>query len=66
MAWARDENLNPPLDQALHLLLGGYAKDVLQLRVHPIHPVAGGHGQSVQDFRCHGHILASPSKGWTQ
>jgi hypothetical protein len=30
--------------------------------VHLADPVSGGHGQSIQERSCHGHILASPGK----
>jgi hypothetical protein len=43
MAQTQDGNLSPPLEQALHLLLGGYAKDVLQLMVHLADTIGGGH-----------------------
>jgi hypothetical protein len=34
--------------------------------VHLAHPIGGGHGQSVQKRRYHGHVLAGPGEGWTQ
>jgi hypothetical protein len=41
-ARTRDGNLSPPLEQALHLLLGAYAEDVLQLTVHLATPSVEG------------------------
>jgi hypothetical protein len=41
-----------------------HVEDVPYLMVHLVHPVRGGGGQSVQECRFHGHILAGPSKGW--
>jgi hypothetical protein len=64
MACAQDENLGPPMERTLRLLLSSYTEDVPQQMVHPVHPIDGGHGQSVQKHHCRGHVLAGPSKGW--
>jgi hypothetical protein len=39
VVWAKDRDLCPALEGALHLLRGGDAEDVLQLVVHPVHLV---------------------------
>jgi hypothetical protein len=65
-ARTRDGNLSPPLEQALHLLLGAYAEDVLQLTVHLADTIGGGHAQSIQERCGHNHVLAGPGKGWMQ
>jgi hypothetical protein len=54
------------LEQALHLLLSGYAKDVLQLLVLLVDPNDGGHRRGIQECCGCSHILASPSKGGMQ
>jgi hypothetical protein len=51
------------MEGALYLRRSGDAEDVLQLVVHPIHPVGGGYGQSVQKRGRCGHVLASLGKG---
>jgi hypothetical protein len=66
MACADDRILDLLLEQALRLLLGGYIEDVPQLMVHPVHPIGGGHMQSVEEHHCHGHVLDSPGKSWTR
>jgi hypothetical protein len=43
----RDRDLSSALEGALCLLHGGDVEDVLQLTLHPAHPVGGGCGKSV-------------------
>jgi hypothetical protein len=39
-------------------------EDGLQLSLHLVHLVGGGHMQCVKKHSCHGHIPAGPSKVW--
>jgi hypothetical protein len=45
VAQARDRNLGPVLEGALRLLHDSDVEDVLQLAVHPVHPIREGVGK---------------------
>jgi hypothetical protein len=48
------------------MLLGGYAEDVPQLTIHPIHPVGGECEQVSKSATTVDTFLAGPGKGWTR
>jgi hypothetical protein len=62
-AQARDRDLYPALEGALHLMHSSDAEDFLQLMIHLVQPINGGCGYNFQKCNHYGHILASPSKG---